>query len=174
MNKSEKNQLIDKLTEQLNQTNNFYVTDISSMDAEKTSDLRRLCFKSDIKLTVVKNTLLKRAMAKSEKNLDELYETLKGSTSLMFSEAGNAPAKLIKDFRKKGSGKPILKGAYVEESTYLGDDQLETLVNIKSKNELIGDVIGLLQSPAKNVISALQSGGQSLTGILKTLSEKAE
>ncbi len=174
MNKSEKNQLIDKLTEQLNQTNNFYVTDISSMDAEKTSDLRRLCFKSDIKLTVVKNTLLKRAMAKSEKNLDELYEALKGSTSLMFSEAGNAPAKLIKDFRKKGSDKPILKGAYVEESTYLGDDQLETLVNIKSKNELIGDVIGLLQSPAKNVISALQSGGQSLTGILKTLSEKAE
>jgi len=174
MKKSEKNQLIDKLTEQLNQTSNFYVTDISSLDAENTSDLRRLCFKNDIKLTVVKNTLLKRAMAKSEKNLDELYGALKGATSLMFSEAGNAPAKLIKDFRKKGSEKPILKGAYVEESTYLGDDQLETLVNIKSKNELIGDVIGLLQSPAKNVISALQSGGQSLTGILKTLSEKAE
>jgi large subunit ribosomal protein L10 len=172
MKKSEKNQLIDILTEQLNQSSNIYVADISHLNAENTSDLRRLCFKSDIKLTVVKNTLLKRAMEKSEKNLDDLYETLQGPTSLMFSEAGNAPAKLIKEFRKKTKDKPLLKGAYVEESTYLGDDQLETLVNIKSKNELIGDVIALLQSPAKNVISALQSGGQSLTGILKTLSEK--
>jgi large subunit ribosomal protein L10 len=172
MKKSEKNQLIDILTEQLNQSSNIYVADISNLDAENTSDLRRLCFKSDIKLTVVKNTLLKRAMEKSEKNLDDLYEILQGPTSLMFSEAGNAPAKLIKEFRKKTKDRPMLKGAYVEESTYLGDDQLETLVNIKSKNELIGDVIALLQSPAKNVISALQSGGQSLTGILKTLSEK--
>ncbi len=174
MKKSEKNQLIDILTEQLNQSSNIYVADISNLDAENTSDLRRLCFKSDIKLTVVKNTLLKRAMEKSEKNLDDLYEILKGPTSLMFSEAGNAPAKLIKEFRKKTKDRPILKGAYVEESTYLGDDQLETLVNIKSKNELIGDVIALLQSPAKNVISALQSSGQTLTGILKTLSEKSE
>ncbi|NOX48783.1 MAG: 50S ribosomal protein L10 [Chlorobi bacterium] len=172
MKKSEKNQLIDILTEQLNQSSNIYVADISNLDAENTSDLRRLCFKNDIKLTVVKNTLLKRAMEKSGKNLDDLYEILQGPTSLMFSEAGNAPAKLIKEFRKKTKDRPLLKGAYVEESTYLGDDQLETLVNIKSKNELIGDVIALLQSPAKNVISALQSGGQSLTGILKTLSEK--
>ena len=174
MKKSEKNQLIDILTEQLNQSSNIYVADISNLDAENTSDLRRLCFKSDIKLTVVKNTLLKRAMEKSEKNLDDLYEILKGPTSLMFSEAGNAPAKLIKEFRKKTKDRPILKGAYVEESTYLGDDQLETLVNIKSKNELIGDVIALLQSPAKNVISALQSSGQTLTGVLKTSSEKSE
>lgn len=174
MNKSEKNQLIDILTEQLNQSSNIYVADISNLNAENTSDLRRLCFKSDIKLTVVKNTLLKRAMEKSEKNLDDLYEILQGPTSLMFSEAGNAPAKLIKEFRKKTKDRPLLKGAYVEESTYLGDDQLETLVNIKSKNELIGDVIALLQSPAKNVISALQSSGQTLTGILKTLSEKSE
>jgi large subunit ribosomal protein L10 len=172
MKKNEKNQLIDILTEQLNQSSNIYVADISNLNAENTSDLRRLCFKSDIKLTVVKNTLLKRAMEKSEKNLDDLYAILQGPTSLMFSEAGNTPAKIIKEFRKKTKDRPILKGAYVEESTYLGDDQLETLVNIKSKNELIGDVIALLQSPAKNVISALQSGGQSLTGILKTLSEK--
>lgn len=174
MKKSKKNQLIDILTEQLNQSSNIYVADISNLDAENTSNLRRLCFKSDIKLTVVKNTLLKRAMEKSEKNLDDLYEILQGPTSLMFSEAGNAPAKLIKEFRKKTKDRPILKGAYVEESTYLGDDQLETLVNIKSKNELIGDVLTLLQSPAKNVISALQSGGQTLTGVLKTLSEKSE
>ncbi len=172
MKKSEKNQLIDIIAEQLNQNSNIYVADISNLDAENTSNLRRLCFKNDIKLTVVKNTLLKRAMEKSGKNLDDLYEILQGPTSLMFSEAGNAPAKLIKEFRKKTKDRPLLKGAYVEESTYLGDDQLETLVNIKSKNELIGDVIALLQSPAKNVISALQSGGQSLTGILKTLSEK--
>ncbi len=174
MKKSEKNQLIDILTEQLNQSSNIYVADISNLDAENTSDLRRLCFKNDIKLTVVKNTLLKRAMEKSEKNLDDLYEILQGPSSLMFSEAGNAPAKLIKEFRKITKDRPLLKGAYVEESTYLGDDQLETLVNIKSKNELIGDVIALLQSPAKNVISALQSSGQTLTGILKTLSEKSE
>ena len=172
MRKEEKNQLIDSIASQLDGNNTIYIADTSNLNAEDTSDLRRLCFKWDIKLTVVKNTLLKRAMEKSEKNLDELYETLKGPTSLMFSEAGNAPAKLIKEFRKN-SDKPVLKGAYVEEVSYLGDDQLELLINIKSKNELIADVIALLQSPAKNVISGLQSAGQNLTGILKTLSEKA-
>lgn len=172
MRKEDKNQLIDSITEQLNENSNIYVADISELNAEDTSNLRRVCFKKDIKLTVVKNTLLKRAMGKSDKNLDDFYEVLSGPTSIMFSEAGNAPAKLIKEFRKTSS-KPILKGAYVEEVTYLGDDQLEMLVNIKSKNELIGDIIGLLQSPAKNVISALQSSGQNLSGIIKTLSEKA-
>jgi len=172
MRKEEKNQLIDSIASQLDNNNTIYIADTSNLNAEDTSNLRRLCFKKDIKLTVVKNTLLKRAMEKSEKNLDELYEILKGPSSLMFSEAGNAPAKLIKEFRKK-SDKPVLKGAYVEEVSYLGDDQLELLVNIKSKNELIADVIALLQSPAKNVISGLQSAGQNLTGILKTLSEKA-
>ena len=172
MRKEEKNQLIDSIASQLDGNNTIYIADTLNLNAEDTSDLRRLCFKWDIKLTVVKNTLLKRAMEKSEKNLDELYETLKGPTSLMFSEAGNAPAKLIKEFRKN-SDKPVLKGAYVEEVSYLGDDQLELLINIKSKNELIADVIALLQSPAKNVISGLQSAGQNLTGILKTLSEKA-
>ncbi|MCD4729625.1 MAG: 50S ribosomal protein L10 [Bacteroidales bacterium] len=173
MRKEEKNQLIDSITEQLNSNKTIYFADTSGLNAEDTSDLRRLCFKQDIKLVVVKNTLLKKAMEKSEKDLEELYEALKGQTSLMFSEAGNAPAKLIKVFRKKAE-KPSLKGAYVEEVSYLGDDQLEILVNIKSKNELIADVIVLLQSPAKNVISGLQSGGQTLTGILTTLAEKAE
>jgi large subunit ribosomal protein L10 len=172
MRKDEKNQLIDSLTEQLNNNPTIYVTDISDLNAEATSNLRRLCFKKDIKLVVVKNTLLKRAMEKSNKNLNELYIALKGSTSLMFAEAGNAPAKLIKEFRKN-SDKPFLKGAYIEEVTYLGNDQLEMLMNIKTKNELVADVIALLQSPAKQVISGLQSGGQKLTGILKALSEKA-
>jgi large subunit ribosomal protein L10 len=173
MRKEEKNQLVDSIAEQLNSNNTIYLADTSELNAEDTSNLRRACFKQDIKLVVVKNTLLKRAMEKSEKNLDELYDALVGPTSLMFSEAGNAPAKLIKEFRKT-SEKPFLKGAYVEEVSYLGDDQLEYLVNIKSKNELIADIIALLQSPAKNVISGLQSSGQTLTGILKTLGDKTE
>jgi large subunit ribosomal protein L10 len=172
MRKEEKNQLVDSLTEQLNNIPTIYITDTSELNAEATSNLRRLCFKRDIKLVVVKNTLLKRAMEKSEKNLNELYPVLKGSTSLMFAEAGNAPAKLIKEFRKNAD-RPYLKGAYVEEVSYLGNDQLDMLINIKTKNELIADVIALLQSPAKQVISGLQSGGQKLTGILKALSEKA-
>jgi large subunit ribosomal protein L10 len=172
MRKEKKNQLVDSIAEQLNNSPTIYITDISDLNAETTSNLRRLCFKRDIKLVVVKNTLLKRAMEKSDKNLEELYVALKGSTSLMFAEAGNAPAKLIKEFRKKAD-RPYLKGAYVEEVSYLGNDQLEMLINIKSKNELIADLIALLQSPAKQVVSGLQSGGQKLTGILKALSEKA-
>lgn len=172
MRKEEKNQFIDSLTEQLNSNNTIYLADTSTLNAEATSDLRRLCFKKDIKLIVVKNKLLRRAMEKSEKDLEELYEALVGPTSLMFCEAANAPAKLIKEFRKKAE-RPALKGAYIEEVSYLGDDQLETLINIKSKNEMLADIIALLQSPAKNVISGLQSGGQKLTGILKTLAEKA-
>ncbi|MBM3434613.1 MAG: 50S ribosomal protein L10 [Bacteroidetes bacterium] len=172
MRKDEKNQLIDAITEQLNNNSTIYIADTSELNAEDTSNLRRLCFKKDIKLMVVKNTLLKRAMEKSNKNLDELYAVLNGPTSLMFSDTGNAPAKLIKEFRKK-SERPYLKGAYVEEVSYLGNDQLEMLINIRTKNELIADVIALLQSPAKQVVSGLQSGGQKLTGILKALSEKA-
>ncbi|MBN2172531.1 MAG: 50S ribosomal protein L10 [Bacteroidales bacterium] len=171
MRKEEKNQLVDSIAEQLNNNNTIYFADTSNLNAEATSNLRRQCFKREIKLTVVKNTLLKRALEKSDKKLDEFYPILKGPTSLMFSEGGNVPAKLIKELRKT-SDRPILKGAFVEEVAYLGDDQLDALVNIKTKNELIADLIALLQSPAKNVISALQSGGQNLTGILKTLSEK--
>ncbi len=171
----EKNQIIETLTKELNETSNFYLTDIGGLTVEKTGNLRRLCFKKDVRLKVVKNTLLRKAMEQSEKELDDLYETLVGPNSIMFTETGNVPAKLIKEFRLKfKSEKPILKGAYVEESAYIGADQLDALENIKSKNEVIGDIIALLQSPAKNVISALQSGGQKLSGILETLAEKPE
>jgi len=172
MTREEKSQVIEALTTKLTEGNIIYLADISGLNALDTSNLRRACFKANIKLSVVKNTLLEKAMEKSDKDFGELPSVaLKGNTSLMVSETGNAPAKLIKEFRKK-SDKPVLKGAYVEEAIYVGDDQLDTLVNIKSKEEVIGDIIGLLQSPAKNVISALQSGGSKLSGILKTLSEK--
>ena len=171
MTREEKSQVIDALTAQLTDNSIIYVADISGLNAEATSNLRRACFKADVQLAVVKNTLLSKAMDKSTKEFGELPSILKGNSSILLSETGNAPAKIIKEFRKK-SDKPVLKGAYIEEAVYLGDDQLDTLVNIKSKEELIGDIIGLLQSPAKNVISALQSGGQTLSGIVKTLSER--
>lgn len=171
MTREEKATVIEDLTTQLGDNATIYLADISGMDAGSTSDLRRACFKANIKLAVVKNTLLKKAMESSEKEFGELPSVLKGNTSLMFSEVGNAPAKLIKNFRKK-SEKPILKGAFVEEAIYIGDENLDTLVSIKSKEEMIGEIIGLLQSPAKNVISGLKSGGGKLAGILKTLSEK--
>jgi len=171
MIREDKNKLIDSLAEQINDNAHFYLTDISDLNALDSSDLRRACFKKDIKLQVVKNTLLKKAFEKSEKDVEEIYDVLVNNTSIMFSEVGNVPAKLIKEFRKK-KDRPVLKAAYVEQSFYIGDDQLETLVNIKSKEELIGDIISLLQSPAKNVVSALQSGGQTLTGVLETLSKK--
>ena len=171
MTREEKSVVIEALTTRLTEGEIIYMADISGLNASDTSNLRRACFKENIKLAVVKNTLLEKAMEKSDKDFGELPSTLKGNTSLMFAEVSNAPAKVIKEFRKK-SDKPVLKGAYVEESIYIGDDQLDVLVNIKSKEELIGDVITLLQSPAKNVISALQSGGNKLSGILKTLSEK--
>jgi len=172
MTKEQKNREIDELTSLLESTNTLYVADIAGLNAQDTSNLRRLCHQREVALSVVKNSLLRKAMERSEKNFDELYEVLKGNTSIMIAEAGNAPAKLIKEFRKK-STKPLLKGAYIEESIYIGDNQLESLVSIKSKEELIGDVIALLQSPAKNVISALQSGGQTIAGLVKTLEERA-
>ena len=171
MTREEKSKVIEDLTGKLTDNSIIYLADISGLNALETSNLRRACFKEKVNLAVVKNTLLAKAMERSEKDFGELPEVLKGNTSLMIAETGNAPAKVIKAFRK-GSDKPILKGAYVEEAVYVGDDQLENLVNIKSKEELIGDIIGLLQSPAKNVISALQSGGGTLHGILKTLGEK--
>jgi large subunit ribosomal protein L10 len=171
MTREQKAQEIQVLTEKLSSAKNLYLTDISGLDAVQTFALRRACFKANIKLSVVKNTLLAKAMEASEKDFGDLQDVLKGNTSLMFSEVGNAPAKLIKDFRKK-SEKPVLKGAFIEEAIYIGDDQISVLESIKSKEELIGDVIALLQSPAKNVISALQSGGSNLSGILKTLSER--
>ena len=171
MTREEKSQVIEELTAQLADNTNIYLTDISGLDAVTTSKLRRACFKADVKLAVVKNTLLGKAMEASDKEFGELPETLIGNTSVMYSETGNAPAKVIKAFRKK-SERPLLKGAFIEESIYIGDEQLDALVDIKSREELIGEIIGLLQSPAKNVISALKSGGNQLSGILKTLSEK--
>ncbi|MBW2960832.1 50S ribosomal protein L10 [Mesonia aestuariivivens] len=171
MTREEKSQVIKDLTAQLADTSTIYLADISGLDAGTTSNLRRACFKADIKLSVVKNTLLAKAMEASEKEFGELPSTLKGNTSIMISETGNAPAKVIKEFRKKNE-KPILKGAFIDEAIYVGDEYLETLSSIKSKEEVIGDIIGLLQSPTKNVISALKSGGGKIAGILKTLSEK--
>jgi len=171
MTREEKSQVIQDLTVTLARTNTIYLADISGLDALATSNLRRACFKANIQLAVVKNTLLSKAMEASDKEFGELKDILKGNTSLMISEASNAPAKVIKEFRKK-SDKPLLKGAYIEEAIYVGDNQLESLVNVKSKDELIGDIITLLQSPAENVISALQSSGGKLSGILQTLSDK--
>ncbi|WP_422083968.1 50S ribosomal protein L10 [Ulvibacterium sp.] len=171
MTREEKANVIQDLTAQLSDNSTIYLADISGLNASMTSDLRRACFKANVKLSVVKNTLLAKAMEASDKEFGELPEVLKGNTSLMFSETGNGPAKLIKNFRKK-SDRPLLKGAFIEEAIFIGDDKLDTLVSIKSKEEIIGDIIGLLQSPAKNVISGLKSGGGKLAGILKTLSEK--
>jgi large subunit ribosomal protein L10 len=171
MTREEKSQVIENLTAQLSENPIIYLADISGLNAETTTNLRRACFKAGIKLAVVKNTLLAKAMESSDKEFGQLTETLKGNTSLLFSETGNAPAKVIKEFRKK-SDKPLLKGAYIEEAIYIGDAQLDNLVNIKSKEEVIGDIIGLLQSPAKNVISALKSGGNTIAGLVKTLSER--
>lgn len=172
MTREEKQSLIDDLTQQLAEANIFYIADTSELDADATSAFRRESFKRDVKVSVVKNTLLQKAMEKVEgKELSELFDVLAGPTAIMFSEVGNAPAKLIKDFRKK-TDRPILKAAYVEEAIYIGDNQLDALVNIKSKEELLGEVIGLLQSPAKNVISALKSSGGTIAGLVKTLSER--
>lgn len=171
MTREEKNAIIDELTEQINASGHLYITDTSTLNAFDTSALRRKCFEKGIKMIVVKNTLLKRALDKAEKDFEDLYTVLKDSTTIMLSETGNVPAKLIKEFRKAHE-KPVLKAAFVEESFYHGDDQLDMLAALKSKEELIGDIILLLQSPVKNVVSALQSGGNVLTGVLKTLSEK--
>lgn len=171
MKSSEKQVIINNLQEQIDSYNHFYLADISGLNAENTSNLRRLCFKQDVKLVVVKNTLLRKALENSNKNTEELYDALKGNTSVMFAETGNVPAKLIKDFSKKHK-KPVLKAAYVEESVYLGQDQLELLIAVKSKNELIADVVALLQSPMTTLLSQLKSGGNIIHGVLDTLKEK--
>lgn len=171
MKREEKAAIIDKVSAELENYSHFYVTDTSGLNAEETSNLRRQCFKSGIKLIVVKNTLFKKALEARGDQYQELYDSLKGTSAIMFTETGNLPAKLIKDIRKK-SDKPILKAAFVEESIYIGDDQIEVLSTIKSKEELIADIIALLQSPVKNVMSQLQSGANILHGVLETLSKK--
>ncbi len=173
MNKDQKAQYIEDLASDLSKANIFYLADTAALSVETINQLRRRCFQQGIELRVVKNTLLAKAMAKVEgRNYDNLASVLSGPTSIMFAEVGNAPAKLIKDFRKKND-KPLLKGAYIEEAVFIGDNQLDALEAIKSREELIGDIIGLLQSPAKNVISGLTGGGQKIAGILKTLEERA-
>jgi len=173
MTKEEKNQFIDVLDKSIQENSNFYLADISGLSAEESSNLRRLCFKREVSLQVVKNTLLKRALEKNDSNYEELYDVLKGNTSIMFTDAANAPAKVIKEFRKKHD-KPVFKAAHLDASFYIGEEYLDTLSELKSKNELIAEIVALLQSPAKNVISSLQSGSSKLSGIVKTLAERAE
>lgn len=173
MKKEDKDQIIDSLAEQLKQYSNIYITDISNLNVENTNKLRRQCFSSDVKFIMAKNTLIKKAMERSGNNYEELFPVLHGSSSIMFSETANVPARLIKAFRAT-SNRPVLKGAYIDTAIFVGDNQLDALTSLKSKNELIGDIIGLLQSPAKNVISALKSGGSTIAGVVKTLSERPE
>jgi Ribosomal protein L10 len=174
MRKEDKSAIIEQLVATINEYPNFYLTDIEALNAEKTGALRRECFKREVKLVVVKNTLLKKALDSLEGDFTPLEGSLTGNTAVMFSQAANAPARLIKDFTKdsKGEGKPQLKAAYVQESFYVGAENLGALVDIKSKQELIANVIALLQSPAKNVVSALQSSGQTIHGVLTTLAER--
>ncbi len=174
MRKEEKNKIIENLTEQLKAAKNFYLTDISNLNSENTFKLRKKCFENNIKLIVVKNTLLKKALERIDREKYQIInDVLKNNTALMICENPNFPAKLIKEFRKS-LDRPILKAAYVEESIYIGDSQVDVLIALKSKEELIGEIITLLQSPIRNVISGLQSGGQKLAGILETLSNKSE
>lgn len=174
MRKEQKDQLIDSLCEEIKAYPLIYIADIGGLNSVQTSKLRRAAFRKEVKLEVVKNTLLIKAMEKSGIDYSELYPVIKGETCIMLSQVNNAPAKLIKDFlaANKDAKKPVLKGAYVEESFYIGAENLEALVNIKSKNELIADVIALLQSPIKNVVSSLQSASNTICGVLKTLEEK--
>ena len=173
MKLEDKNRIIESITDRINASNNLYLTDISDLNAEDTSTLRGECFKKDIELVVVKNTLLEKAFDKAEGEYEELKQVLVGHTSVMFADQGSTPAKLIQDFRKKHE-RPLLKAAYIGEAIYIGEEYLETLSNIKSREELIGDIVLLLQSPMKRVVTSLQSGGNKISGILETLSKKDE
>ena len=173
MKREEKNAIVESLANYIREYNHFYLTDIDQLNAADTSALRRKCFENQIKLVVVKNTLLKRALEQVNGNFEELYKVLEGPTSVMFANSATVPARVIKEFRKQHD-KPVLKGAYVQESVYIGDKMLDVLVSIKSKEELLGELILLLQSPVRNVISALQSGSTKLHGVLETLSKKEE
>ncbi len=174
MKREEKALIISSLSEKLQQYSHYYLTDISGLNAEQTSALRRLCYEKDILLTVVKNTLFRAALENNNIKDETIDGTLCGQSAVMFSNVGNVPAKLISEFRKTGSDKPLLKAAWVEECAYIGEENLKVLESIKSREELIGDIIGLLQSPTKNVISALQSSGHILSGVVKTLSEREQ
>ncbi|QNL47703.1 50S ribosomal protein L10 [Olivibacter sp. SDN3] len=171
MRKEEKQEIVQALTDQIKSYGNFYITDTADLTVAKVNNIRRKCFEKGIKIQVAKNTLIVKALEAAGVDSDELKGALKGASTILFSEAGNAPAKLIKELRKEGD-KPVLKGAYIDAAVFVGDEQLDTLVALKSREELIGEIIGLLQSPAKNVVSALQSGGGTLAGLVKTLQER--
>ena len=171
MNKEEKHELVLALTEQIKEYGNFYITDTSDLTVAKVNDIRRKCFESDITMQVAKNSLIKKAMEAAGGEFTEMYDVLKGSSSILFSKSATAPAKLIKQLRKTGD-KPVLKAAYIDSAIFIGDNQIDALTKLKSKEQLIGEIIGLLQSPAKNVVSALQSGGNTLAGLVKTLQER--
>ena len=171
MKREEKQEVVLALTEQIQEYGNFYITDTANLSVAKVNAIRRKCFESDIKMLVAKNTLIRKAMEAADGDFSEMFEVLKGSSSIMFSKSANAPAKLIKQLRKQGD-KPLLKAAYIDSAVFIGDNQLDALVNLKSKEELVADIIALLQSPARNVIGALQSGGNKLAGIVKTLQER--
>ncbi|MBB6110792.1 LSU ribosomal protein L10P [Mucilaginibacter lappiensis] len=171
MNKEEKHDLVLALTEQMNEFGNFYITDTSDLTVAKINDIRRKCFESDITMKVAKNSLIRKAMEAAGGDYTPIFDVLKGSSSILFSKSATAPAKLIKQLRKAGP-KPVLKAAYIDSAIFIGDDQIDTLIKLKSKEQLIGEIIGLLQSPAKNVISALQSGGTIIAGVVKTLQER--
>ena len=171
MRKEDKGAIISQLADTVKQYGHFYLVDTTAMDAASTSELRRKCFNAGIKLMVMKNSLLHKALMSLDVDFSPLYDSLKGTTSVMFTETANVPAKLLKEYKE---GVPALKAAYAEEGFYVGAEQLDALATIKSKNEVIADIIALLQSPAKNVVSALQSGGNTIHGVLKTLGERAE
>ena len=176
MKKEDKQQVIAQIKELMAQYSHFYITDIAGLDAARTHKLRKVCFKQDIKLVVVKNTLLQKTLESSDTDFSVLFDVLKGNTALLFSNNGNAPARLIKEMKqdKANNNKPELKAAYAQECFYVGADQLDALCTLKSKEELLGDIIGMLQSPMQQVLSALQSGGNTIHGVLKTLGERAE
>lgn len=171
MRKEEKHEVVLALTETIAEYGNFYITDTANLSVAKVNDIRRKCFENGIKMQVAKNKLIRKAMEASEGDFSEMFDVLKGSSSILFSKTANAPAKLIKQLRKSGD-KPVLKAAYIDSAVFIGDNQLDALVNLKSKEELVADIIALLQSPAKNVISGLQSGSNKLAGIVKTLQER--
>ena len=171
MRKEEKQEIVQALAEQIKSYGNFYITDTAGLSVEKVNNIRRKCFEQDIVVKVVKNTLIKKALIEAGVDSEEIFGTLKGASTLMFSETANAPAKMIQVLRK-GGDKPLLKAAYIQETAFVGDDQVKALITLKSKEELIADVIAALESPAKNVISALQSGGNTISGLVKALEQR--
>lgn len=173
MDITEKRDIVENIVQKINEHGHFYVTDVEALNAEDTTALRRKCFENEIEMLVVKNTLFRKALEQVDANeFEELYGVLKGSTSILFCKTANLPAKLIKEFRTAGKQKPVLKGAFAEQSIYIGDDQLDALVSIKSKDELIGEIVLLLQSPMQQLLGALESGKNTIAGVVKTLSEK--